>query len=97
MKQEPISGEVNFHHIGMIVLNKKTARALHDRNNTSTHLKLFTMDNLRLSKAERGKDHASTGGRLREVKDIGNTSEAIQASYNYEKIMRFYHPYDPAP
>ena len=86
VKQVPVCGEANFNHIGMTVLNERTIRAAHDRSNTSIHLKLFTTDNLRLSKAEQDRGLVLAGGRLCELKDIHNICKAIKACYNYEKI-----------
>ena len=85
MKQVPVCSKANLNHIGMTILNKTTIHAANDRSNTSLCLKLFTMDNLRLIKAEQDRGLALAGGSLREAKDIHNIREAIQASYNYEK------------
>ena len=97
IKQVPVCGEANLNHIGTTVLNERTIHTAHNRSNTSLRLKQFTPDNLRLSKAEQDRGLASAGGKFHEAKDIHNVSEAILVSYNYEKIMRFLHPHDPAP
>ena len=67
----------------------------HERSSAMLQLKMFTNDNLRMTKADQD-PHSHivlTRTGFKQAKDVG---EAILALNNLKDMWRFYHPYDPS-
>ena len=95
--QKPLCGNLPLRHIGLDCLNLNTNKVCHDRSTTLLQLKMFTNDNLRMTREDPHFVPTRTGFKqARETKEIKDVGEAVLALNNLCDIWRFFHPYDPS-